>query len=147
MKMLWYGIRSIVNTSNKNQASHISQLNVNGKLISDPVKMANIFDKYFVNVGCNIDKSIPRTKKSTLDYLKNQNPNSLFLAPVTPQEIETIIQSFDKNKSVGPYSIPIFLLKTLSSYNSKPLSSIINQSFETGIFPQKLKLGKVNPLH
>ena len=63
------------------------------------------------------------------------------------QEIETIIQSIDKNKSVGPYSIPIFLLKTLSSYISKPLFSIINQSFETGIFPQKLKLGKVNPLH
>ena len=70
MKMLWHGIRSIVNTSNKNQASHISQLNVNGKLISDPVIMANIFNKYFVNVGCNIDKSIPRTKKSALDYLK-----------------------------------------------------------------------------
>ena len=147
MKMLWHGIRSIVNTSNKNQASHISQLNVNGKLISDPVIMTNIFNKYFVNVGCNIDKSIPRTKKSALDYLKKRNPNSLFLAPVTSQEIETIIQTFDKNKSVGPYSIPIFLLKTLSSYISKPLSSIINQSFETGIFPQKLKLGKVNPLH
>ena len=122
MKMLWHGIISIVNTSNKNQASHISQLNVNGKLISDPVIMANIFNKYFVNVGCNIDKSIPRTKKSALDYLKKRNPNSLFLAPVTSQEIETIIQSFDKNKSVGPYSIPIFLLKTLSSYISKPLS-------------------------
>ena len=40
MKMLWHGIRSIVNTSNKSQASHISKLNVNGKLISDPVKMA-----------------------------------------------------------------------------------------------------------
>ena len=106
-----------------------------------------LIDKYFVNVGCNIDKSIPRTKKSALDYLKKQNPNSLFLAPVTPQEIETIIRSFDKNKSVGPYSIPIFPLKILTSYISKPLSSIINQSFETGIFPQKLKLGKVNPFH
>ena len=68
--MLWHGIRSIVNTSNKNQASHISQLN--GKLISDPVKMAHVFNKYFVNVGHNIDKSIPRTKKSALDYLKNK---------------------------------------------------------------------------
>ena len=46
MKMLWHGIRSIVNTSNRNQASHISQLNVNEKLISDPVKMANIFNRY-----------------------------------------------------------------------------------------------------
>ena len=148
MKMLCHGIRPIVNTSNKNQASHIiSQLNENGKHISDPVKTANILNKNFVIVGCNIDKSIPRTKKSALDYLKKQTPNCLFLAPVTPQEIETIIQSFDKNKAVGPYSIPIFLLKTLSSCISKHLPSIINQSFETGIFPQKLKLGKINPLH
>ena len=87
--------------------------------------MANIFNKYFVNVGCNIDKSIPRTKKSVLDYLKKRNPNSFFLAPVTPQEIETIIQSFDKNKSVGPYSIPIFLLKTLSSYSSINLLKLV----------------------
>ena len=41
MKVLWHGIRSIVNTSNENQASYISQLNENRKLISDPVKMAN----------------------------------------------------------------------------------------------------------
>ena len=91
MKMLWHGIRSIVNTSNKNQASHISQLNVNGKLISDPGKMANIFNKCFVNVGCKIDKSIPRTKQSALDYLKKQNPNSLFLAPVTPQLLFSLL--------------------------------------------------------
>ena len=71
IKMLWHDIRAIVNTSNKNQASHISQLNVNGELISDPLKMTNISNKYFVNADCNIDKSIPRTKKSALDYLKN----------------------------------------------------------------------------
>ena len=59
--------------------------------------MANIFDKYFVNVDQNIDKSIPRTKKSALDYLKKTKSKfPLSLAPVTPQEIETIIQSFDK---------------------------------------------------
>ena len=125
MKMLWHGIRSIVNTSNKNQSSHISQLNENGKLISDPVKMTNIFNKYYVYFGCNIDKSIPRTKKSALDYLEKQNPNSLFFAPVTLQENETIIQSFDKNKSVGLYSIPVFLLKTFSSCISKPLLHFI----------------------
>ena len=85
-----------------------------------------------------MDESIPRTKKSALDYLKKQNKNSLFLAPVTRQEIETIIQSFDKNKSVEPYSIPVFLLKILSSYISKPSSSIINQSFETDISHKNL---------
>ena len=51
------------------------------------------------------------------------------------------------NKSAGPHSIPIFLLKILSSYISTPLATLINSSFENGVFPDKLKPGKVNPLH
>ena len=40
-----------------------------------------------------------------------------------------------------------FLLKILSRLISQPLSVIVNQSFEVGIFPNKLKVGKVNPLY
>ena len=109
MKMIWHDIRSIVNTTNKHQASHISQVNVNGKLISDPVKMTNIFNKRFVNVGCNIDKSIPRTKKSALDYLKKENPNSLF----PTQEIEAIDQSFNKTDLFDHTVFQSFCLKLL----------------------------------
>ena len=72
--------------------------------------MANIFNQYFINVGLNVDKSTPRTKKSPLSYLKGRNPESLFLAPVTSEEIKIIIKLLDKNKSTGPYSIPVFPL-------------------------------------
>ena len=113
VKMLWHGIRSIVNTSNKNQASHISQLNENGKLISNPVKMANIFNKNFANVGHNIDKSIPRSEKSALDYLKKQNLNSLFLAPVTPQEIELLFSLLTKTNLLDHTVFQFFCLKFL----------------------------------
>ena len=92
MKILWSRIKSIVNVKAKNQPSQISHLLDNGKRIDDAVKMANIFDHYFVNVSLNIDKSIPRTKKSPTDYLKIRNSNYLFLTPVTEQEIEIIIQ-------------------------------------------------------
>ena len=39
------------------------------------------------------------------------------------------------------------MLKLLSSHISVPLSKIANHSFVTGVFPHKLKFGKVNPLH
>ena len=65
---------------------------------------------------------------------------------VTSEEIEIIINSSDKNKSTGPYSIPVFLLKVLCTHISCPLATLVNQSFEHGIFPNKLKLGKVNPV-
>ena len=131
----------------KNQISQISHLLDNGSQVNDPVKMANIFNKFFVNVGPNVDKSVSRTKKSSLDFLKDRNPNSMFLAPVTPQEIETIIRLLNIKKSIGPYSIPVFLLKILSRHIAQPLAKLVNLSFETGIFPDKLKVGKVNPLY
>ena len=65
-----------------------------------------------------IDKAIPRTKKSPIAYLKDRNGHSIFLAPTDPLEIETIIMSFNNSKSVGPHSIPIRLLKSLG----KPVS-------------------------
>ena len=104
--------------------------------------MANTFDNYFVNVGGNIDKSIPGTRKSPMDYLLNRIPNSIFLAPVTEREVEIIIESLNQKKAIGPYSIPVFLLKILCRYIPVPLSKIVYQSFETGIFPDCLKLAK-----
>ena len=110
----------------KSKPSQISHLLDNGKRIDDPVKMANIFNHYLVNVGSNIDKSIPRTKKSPTDYLKIRNSNSLFLTPFTEHGIEIIIQSLNPWKAIGPYSIPVFLLKILSRHIAKPLSIIVN---------------------
>ena len=145
--MLWTGIKSIVNLKAKHQLSHISHSNSNGSQVTDPVEMANLFNNYFVNVGSNIDKEIPRTKKSPLDYLKKRMSNSLLLSPVTPQKTEIIIQSLNVRKAIGPYSIPVFPLKILSRHIAQPLSSIINLSFESAIFSDKLKAGKVVPLH
>ena len=148
MKMLRTGIKSIVNVKPKTQFSPISHLVNNGTRINDPVKMANIFNNYFINVGSQIDETIPRTKKSPTDYLKNRIPESIFLAPVTREEIEIIVNSLNVKKAIGgPYSIPVFLLKILSRLFSQPLSVIVNQSFEVGIFPNKLKVGRVNPLY
>ena len=147
MKMLWSGNRSIVNIKNKSNIPQISHLLKDGLCIRDPTKIANIFNQYLTNVGSNVDKSIPRTKKSPLSYLKERNPESLFLAPVTSKDIEILINSTDKNKSTGPYSIPVFLLKALCTHISYPLATLVNQSFVHGIFPNKLNLGKVNPVY
>ena len=83
MNMLWSSIRSVVNMKTKKQLTQISYLLENGKRIDDPTKIANVFNNYFVNVASNLEKSIPRTRKSPTDYLKNRNADSVFLSPVT----------------------------------------------------------------
>ena len=50
-------------------------------------------------------------------------------------------------KAVGPYSIPVYLLKILSEYIAVPLCDLINDSFSSGVFPDLMKLAKVIPLY
>ena len=38
-------------------------------------------------------------------------PDSFFLSPTIPAEVEIIINSLDLKKSVGPVSLPVYLLK------------------------------------
>ena len=109
--------------------------------------MANIFNNVFVNTAHKINEKIPHTRKSPLDYLPSKNSNSFFVSPVSPAEINIIINSMTNGKAVGPYSISIFLLKILSEHIEIPLCDIINDSFSNGIFPNMMKLAKVIPLY
>jgi len=52
---IWKGIRSLVNLKATNR-SDISILDSNGVSITDPVEIVNSFNKYFVNVGSNVEK-------------------------------------------------------------------------------------------
>ena len=54
MKMLWSGIRSIINIKNK-KMFNISQLVQNGKVVQDPKQIAQIFNIFFINVAAQID--------------------------------------------------------------------------------------------
>ena len=38
--------------------------------------------------------------------------SSFFLSPTVPGEIEKIIDGLDMNKSIGPNSIPVTIIKT-----------------------------------
>ena len=87
-----------------------------------------------------------RTTKSPLEFIGNSICDSFFIAPSVPSEISDIINMLKSGKSLGPNSIPIKLLKHLCPLISLPLSQIINESFQSGIFPDKMKLAKVIPL-
>ena len=57
MKMLWNGIKSIINITGK-KICNISQLFQNGEAVKDLCKIAKIFNNYFVNIAAGIDSEI-----------------------------------------------------------------------------------------
>ena len=147
MKTLWSGVRSIVNISDNKTGINISHLLQDGKEMDDPQKMANIFDKFFVNVSKKITSTIPRTRKSPFDYLKHSDDKSFFLSPVAPEKVESLINSLQDGKVAGPYSLPVKLLKMISHQISIPFCTIVNDSFLSGVFPDKLNIAKLITLY
>ena len=147
MKQLWSGIKSVIDIRKSNSINVINKLkDSSGNITSDPAVIANIFNKFFVNVSHDITKNIPRSNNSPINFMGQRIGNSFFITPSVSSDIHDIISLLDSGKSLGPNSIPIKILKSLSSVVSSPLSQIINESFQTGIFPDKMKVAKVIPL-
>ena len=114
MKKIWSGIRSIINIS-KVKADYIPSILESGKTVDNPCAFANIFNNFFVNVGKNTDKDIPCGNCCPTSFLKGNFLDSTFLSPVTSVVVHSYISQVDNNKSNGPYSIPVLLLKILKS--------------------------------
>ena len=69
------------------------------------------------------------------------------MAPTVPEEVEKLIDQLNINKSTGPNSIQVFILKNFKKFFSFWLSKLVNSCFEEGKFPEILKIAKVIPLH
>ena len=146
MKKTWDAIRKLVNVKKSTHFS-ISQLNVNGKIIDDPDEITNKMNNYFVNVGPQTEKGVPKVPNMTPEmFLKNRNQFNLIIAHISEEEVLKIIQSLP-NKSMGPASLPLKLIKIVADIIVVPLCHIINLSFSKGVFPEVWKVAKVIPLH
>ena len=146
INILWNGIRSIINVQNS-KFNNISQIIQNGQIIKNPKSIAESLNQYFVNVADNIDKEIPRTRKYPLDCMGVKNISSYFVSPTDEGEAISIISQMQTGKSVGRFSIPLNLFKILKCAIAPSLVVLNNESFCTGIFPDKLKIAKVIAIH
>ena len=94
----------------------------------------------------NTDKDISHGSYCPTSFLKGNFPDSMFLSLVTSYDVESYTSQMDSTKSVGPYSIPVPLLKFLKAHIAPILSCLVNESLLYGIFPEKLKLAKITPV-
>ena len=140
-------IKSVIDIKKSSNITVISKLkDSNGNITADPAIIANIFNKYFVNVSHDITRNISRSNKLPLDFMVDKTGDSFFTAPSIPLEISDIISLLKSGKSLGPNSITMKILKLLSPLISAPLSQIINELCQYRVFPEKMKLAKVIPL-
>ena len=102
---------------------------------------------FFVDIPKKIESEIKQSKKDFKQYLGDPSPEIFFLNQTNPKEVELKISSLKNNKANAPNSLPTKLMKECKKEISIPLSLIINLSFSTGIFPNRMKLANIFPIH
>ena len=144
-KKTWSGIKQIIST--KSQNNNIPKKIMKEDIeINNPDQIANTFNEYFANIGSGLADEIPEVDKSPSGYLTSRLSESFYIFPVSSFEIEEEIARLHCNKSSGPFSIPISILKSLKFVISKALEILFNLSFNSGIVPKSFKLAKVVPV-
>ena len=137
-KKIWEGIRKIVNLK---VSQKTSQLHIDGKIIDDDKDIATSFNTFFSIVGPTTEENIPKVPN-----IPPSNRITFVIAHVSMEEVIDVINLL-QNKSSGPCSIPFKLLMLTPDLLIIPLAHIINMSFNTGVYPDLLKIVKVIPIH
>ena len=117
---------------------------IEGSLTKDPELISEAFNNYFTEIGPKLASKIKKGI-NPMSYLSSNIENSMFLPHIDENEISTIIKNI-KNGSPGWDNLPPVLFKSCISSFIKPLTYIVNKSFESGIFPDLLKLAKIVPI-
>jgi len=145
-KKTWSTIKSILNKSK--QVQEISKcFLVNNNLISDPQTISNEFNKFFTNIGPELaNKITPPPNCSFKDFLDSPCNVPFRFKTVDENTVGKAIDQLKPKSSKSHDNISNKLLKAIKCEISKPLTFIINQSFNTGVFPASMKVAKVTPL-
>lgn len=132
---------NIINEERNNH--HPKEIKITKSNIAVPPEdVPDLLNRYFADIAT--DCPTPQSQKH---QVSNAAPiNSIYISRVTPMEVDRAIQKSCKKKSSGIDEISGKLLSSLKDIIIKPLCSIINKSFDTGIYPNKLKCSKTIPV-
>ena len=119
----------------------IPSLLVDGKLVSDFCKKANVFNNFFASICIPIDNT------SCLPSISYRTGIRIKSFHVTENDILAIIKTLDPNKAHGCDNISIKMIKICSQSLTLPLKIIFEHSIKKGKFSEIWKKANVVPVH
>ena len=133
-KQIWKVLKKAIGKEN-NKKNFPQSFNIENKTVSDQDEIANSFNSFFANIEYKVNNSGPKSNKNCRDYMPHLNTHSIFLDPVIPADILTIVNKLKPKTSYGEDGISAKLLSKTIDKIIDPITHIVNLTFETGIFP------------
>lgn len=148
MKNTWGVIKSLIGRNSTDQSPFPEHIEKDNHLVYNKKIICNTLNEYFVSIGPKLSDEIQQNVNiSYRDYLTNPFQNKFSFQNIDEKYVIKIIDSLKPKNCSTDDCISVKLIKSLKSEISKALCIMINQSINTGIFPDRLKQAKVIPIH
>ena len=145
-KKIWEVINQVIIKKTKETKTN-QAIRINGNETTQPTLIANTLNNYYKNAAYNLTKAIEPGHRYT-DFLpKVHNNNTFNFDPQLEGEVYDTILTLKPKHSAGHDGIPNKLLCLAANTLKKPLTHIINKSFNEATFPEALKTAKITPIH
>lgn len=146
-KSTWNIIKSEVNNGSKTKEN--INISVDGKPLSDPIIVANVFNDFFINAVDNsvLPNLLPNAENKLPTEQCKLKTRGFNFKTVDEIMLKKVVMDFENKYSTGIDDIPITIVKQSFPFICKPLTHIFNSSLISGYFPCKLKTAKVIPLY
>jgi hypothetical protein len=145
MKKTWKIINLATKKCKKNK-DEISCMNFDGRNVTDPAFIADKFNKFFVNIASEIEKTIPPADQPLQQPVLEPTTFLNMSHPIIPQDIIDLIKQLKPKHSLDPYNLSMVLIKKVLNRICMPLKHIVNLSLSTGEVLLLMKTAKVVPI-
>ena len=143
-RKMWSIIKNMIIHNKRKYINRRFKLS-DGSITNDKQLICGKCNDFFVNVRPNLAKRIEKQNKNPEQFMKAKLTLSLYLEPVTEQEIYKIVSSL-KNSSPGYDNLSPSILQLTQPLICHLLTHICNLSLSEGIFPDELKLANGIPI-
>lgn len=122
-------------------------LSYEGRRITEPLDVANVFVDYFSTVGDKLSKQHFNSSSKITSTSSPIANRTMYFEPVNVAEIKSTISKLKKQSAAGADGIPVKIIKHVCDEIAEPLVHLINMSINKGVFPAMLKLATVIPVY
>ena len=123
----------------------------NDKIVNNTKDICDTFNTFFVNVANDIGKDVifdGNSHPSILKIKNNTQHNTLFdFKPTDVDTIHKLVSKINIKKATGVEQISSKLLRAGAPVLNKHITTLVNNTIKTSVFPTRLKEAQVVPLH
>lgn len=116
-----------------------------GDEIVDKKSILDALNHSFVTAAISDKKTTVSEDECDIAFLFNENQFNF--RHVTESEVSTVIKNLKSNTASGSDQISCKLIKNLNSKLTPVIVKLLNQMFDTNVFPDELKQARVVPLY